>query len=136
MNELEKHLHSWVLRRPSPRVEQAIFGLAAPATAPASAPAVSVPALPAFSFRWLVPATAGLLLLCFIANPRAGSSLTSSTNSGPMVAMILSNQSAAAYLPGSFKMAENSVPADTFEWTNGSGSNSSMRSLLRPKGNE
>ncbi len=132
MNELEKHLHSWVLRRPSPKVERAIFGLGAPS----SSPAVSLPALPAFSFRWLVPATAGLLLLCFIANPNAGSSLTSSTNSGPMVAMILSNQSAAAYLPGSFKMTENTVPADTFEWTNGSGSNSSIRSLLRPKANE
>ena len=139
MNELEKHLHSWVLRRPSPKVERAIFALKAPQPAPqssaASAAAISVPGLPAFSFRWLVPATAGLLLLCFIANPNAGSSLTSSTNSGPMVAMILSNQSAAAYLPGSFKMSENTVPADTFEWTNGSGSNSSIRSLLRPKGN-
>src|SRR5262245_10215645 len=134
MNELEKHLHSWVLRRPSPRVERAIFGLGAPALE-APAPSPSLPPLPAFSFRWLVPATAGLLLLCFMANPHTGSSLASSTNSGPMVAMILSNQSAAAYLPGSFKMAENTVPADTFEWTNGSTSTSSIRSLSRPKGN-
>src|SRR5438045_2412620 len=119
MNELETQLHSWALRPPSPRVEHQLFGLSAPASLPAQAAAAAcaiprAPSLPAFSFRWLVPATAGLLLLCLIANPRTGSGLVSSTNSGPMVAMILSNQSAAAYLPGSFKMAENSVPADTF----------------------
>lgn len=53
-----------------------------------------------------------------------------------MVAMILSNQSYAAYLPGSFEHQHNSFRADTFEWTNGSRSTSSMGSLSPMKGND
>jgi hypothetical protein len=85
------------------------------------------------TFRWLVPATAGLLLLCLVAHPRGGDGLPRS-HSVPMVAMILSNQSSCAYLPGSFKADQNNVPADTFEWTNVSGSTSSIRSLSGPRG--
>lgn len=43
-----------------------------------------------------------------------------------MVAMILSNQSAAAYLPGSFQAEQNNLPADAFKWTRAS------RSPLHP----
>ena len=35
-----------------------------------------------------------------------------------MVALILSNQSAAAYLPGSVQAEQNNLPADAFRWAN------------------
>ena len=56
-----------------------------------------------------------------------------SNNSGPFMAMIMSNHSVAAYFPANFQRDQNGPPADTFEWTNGSGSTSSIRSLLTPK---
>jgi hypothetical protein len=42
----------------------------------------------------------------------------------PMLAVIMSNQSYAAYLPGSFQRAQNRW--DTFEWTNQGYSGSSV----------
>jgi hypothetical protein len=50
---------------------------------------------------------------------------------GPLVAMILSNQSYAAYLPGSFQRSQNRW--DTFEWTNPGGFPSSDGPFLRAK---
>ncbi len=127
MKEIETTLRSWALRKPSAKIEQRVFGRGESRVAEKDNPAP-------FAFRWLVPATAGLLLLCLVTNPRGSQGLSSSTNSGAMVAMILSNQSAIAYLPGSFKAAQNNIPADTFEWTNVSSSTSSIRSLSGPKG--
>lgn len=77
-----------------------------------------------FAFRWLVPATAGFLLLSLMANPRAGTGFSGDTNAGPIVAVV-SNQSAIAYLSGS-KAGENNVAAENFEWTNVSYSGSSQ----------
>ena len=49
--------------------------------------------------------------------------------------MILSNQSAAAYLPGGFQAEQNNLPADAFKWTSGGGSTSSITpSFAHPKG--
>ena len=85
------------------------------------------------SFRWLAPVMAGLFLTCIILNQR--NAPMASPTSAPLIAMILSsNQSAAAYLPGSFQAEQNRLPADTFEWTNGSGSTSSISSLSESKG--
>jgi hypothetical protein len=85
------------------------------------------------SFRWLAPAMAGLFLTCIILNQRNAPMASPAT--GPLIAMILSsNQSAAAYLPGSFQREQNRLPSDTFEWTNGSGSTSSISSLSESKG--
>ena|SRR5438105_3043381 len=135
MKEIETVLKSWNLRRPSPAIEEQLFQTDRRVTARGlQIDDVQNPPAP-FAFRWLVPATAGLLLLCLVANPRGNQGFSSSTNSGPMVAMILSNQSAIAYLPGSFKADQNNIPADTFEWTNVSGSTSSIRSLSGPKVN-
>jgi len=47
--------------------------------------------------------------------------------------MILSNQSAAAYLPGSFQAEQNNLPADAFKWTRGTGSLVHPASLSRSK---
>jgi hypothetical protein len=124
MREIETTIRSWNLRQPSACVSDAIFGAEACAEPPRARESHAP-----LAFRWLVPATAGLLLLCVMANPRGTQGLSGSTNGEPMMAMILSNQSSIPYLPGSFKADENNVPADTFEWTNVSGSNSSIRSL-------
>ena len=74
--------------------------------------------MPSMRLNWLVPATAALLLMCVLFNQHYGNSSFAASGSSPMVAMILSNQSAAAYLPGSFQGDRNTVPADAFEWTN------------------
>ena len=96
-------------------------------------PAVRDEPTPGFRLRWLVPATAALVLLCVLFNPREGGGIGGSTNSGPLVAMILSNRSVAAYLPSNEAREQNRPPADTFEWTNGSSSTSSIRSLSGPR---
>jgi len=82
-----------------------------------------------FHLRWLAPATAALVLLCVLYNQREGGTGGSPANAGRFLAVISSNQSAAAYLPASFQRGQNGPPADTFKWTNGSGSTSSIRSL-------
>jgi len=76
---------------------------------------------------WLAPATAALLFVAVLFNQRNGPFVTG--GSSPMVALALSNQSAAAFLPGSFSRDVNGPSAETFEWTNGSGSTSSIHSL-------
>jgi hypothetical protein len=75
-----------------------------------------------------------LLLMGVLFNQRNSPVISGSPNSGAVVAMIMSNQSAAAYLPGTFQPEQNSLPAGTFEWTNGSGSTSSISSLSESKG--
>ena len=124
MNELEKQLRSWTPRRPSARLERRLFA-GGPASAKALAP---------FRFSWLAPATAALMLMCVLINQRYGPSLSAPASPGPMVAMILSNQSAAAYLPGSFQAERNNLPADTFKRTSGSGSVPGVAVLSRSKG--
>jgi hypothetical protein len=99
----------------------------------ASARAILDEPAPVFRLRWLAPATAALALLCVLFNPRDGGSVGDPTNSGPLVAMILSNSSVAAYLPSIEPREQNRPPADTFEWTNGSSSISSIRSLSGPR---
>lgn len=61
---------------------------------------------------------------------RPGGPDASEFRQGPLVAMILSNQSYAAYLPGSFQQSANRW--DTFEWTNTGGFTSSEGPFLRP----
>jgi hypothetical protein len=86
------------------------------------------------SFRWLAPAMAALFLTCILLNQHSAPMAAASTTS-PLIAMILSsNQSAAAYLPGSFQREQNGLPSDTFEWTNANGSTSSISSLSESKG--
>jgi hypothetical protein len=104
MNELEKQLLSWTLRRPSAKLERRLF---------AATPAAAEALLP-FRLSWLAPVTAGLMLMCVLFNQRYGPTLAGSATPGPMVAMILSNQSAAAYLPGSVQAERNNLPADAF----------------------
>ena len=91
---------------------------------------------PSLRLSWLAPATATLLLLCVLSSQRNGATLAGSANSGPLVAMILSNQSAAACLPATFQHGQNGVPTDTFEWTNAAGSTSSISSPSGSRGSD
>ena len=83
---------------------------------------------------WIWLATALLLVLCMVMNQSNNSTLTLSTSQAQMAAMVLSNQSAAAYLPGSFTRDANILTADILESTNLRHSTSSMRSLSSAKG--
>lgn len=96
-------------------------------------PAILDEPAPVFRLRWLAPATAALVLLCLLFNQRDSGRVGGPTSSGPLVAMILSNHSVAAYLPSQDPREQNRPPDDTFEWTNGSSSTSSIRSLSGPR---
>jgi hypothetical protein len=126
MNELEKWLHSWTPRHPSARLERRLFA-ARPAQAEAPLP---------FRFGWLAPTTVALTLMCVLFNQRYGAMSSEPASTGPMVAMILSNQSAAAYLPGSFQAEQNNLPADAFKWTRDMGSLRGPASLPHAKGSK
>jgi len=130
MNELEKQLSSWVPRRPSARLEKRIF---APSFVAAGQSLVASPKAPAFRFSWLAPATVAFLLMCVLFNQHNSQAISGSANPG-MIAVALSNQSAAAWLPGSFSRERNGLPNGSFEWTNGNGSTSSIRSLSSWRG--
>ena len=106
MSELEIQLRGWTLRRPSAKLERQLF---APAPAPTDV-------LAPFRFSWLAPTAAALALLCVLFNQRYAVNFSASVGTGPLVAMILSNQSAAAYLPGSVQAEQNNLPADAFRW--------------------
>jgi hypothetical protein len=126
MSELERQLHSWTLRRPSARLERQLFAIAA------APPEALLP----FRLTWLAPATAALMLTCVMFNQHYGSAFSASVNPGPMVAMILSNQSAAAYLPGSFQAEQNNPPADTFKRSHGSRSAAGAAGLPQSPGSK
>ncbi len=122
-SDMETLLRSWTPRHPSPRVEHRIFGgsdadaaFAADATLDPSGSA-ALEHIP-FRFGWLAPATVSLLLACVLFNHHNSFVLSESATGGPLVAAALSNQSAAAWLPGSFQAAQNSLPVDAFDWTN------------------
>ena len=106
MSNLERQLHLWTPRRPSARLERRLF---------AAEPAPTEVLLP-FRFTWLAPATAAVMLMCVLFNQRYGATFSTSAGAGPLVAMILSNQSAAAYLPGVVHADRNNLPADAFRW--------------------
>src|SRR5262252_8253937 len=101
MNEWEIQLRSWAPRRPSPNLQQRIF------RKPSAEPASTLPVSAACRLRWLAPATAALVLLCLIFNQRQAGIASGSTNSNLVVAMILSNQSVAAYLPARLEREQN-----------------------------
>ena len=106
-NDLENQLRSWVPRHPSKKLDNRLF--------PRPRATAESPAL--WRLSWLAPASVSLALLALFLsqhnNPAIGSS-----NSGPIIAMILSNQSAAAYLPGNRHGEQNRLP-DGYEWTLG-----------------
>jgi hypothetical protein len=73
--------------------------------------------LASFRLSWLAPATAALLLMCVLFNPRNSSTVTRSASPGPMVGMMMSNQTLAAFLPENSQNDRNTL-RNTFERTN------------------
>lgn len=130
VKELERQLRSWAPRRPSPRLEQRILA-SAQAPGAGEPPADAELRVPSFRLNWLAPATVALLFLCVLFNPRNN---LPRPGSAEIIAVALSNQSAAAWLPGSFACGQNSLPAETFGWTNGRSSTSSIGPVSVPRG--
>lgn len=128
MNELETQLRSWVPRRPSPGLETNIFRKERTERIQTESEGVTTSALRP---TWLVPATAGLLLMCLVFGQRNNPAISGTGSSSVLVAAALSNQSAAAWLPGSFAREQNGLPDETFEWTNGKTSTSSIAPFSR-----
>jgi len=123
MNEAETCLHGWTPRRPSSGLERRLFRTSREVRerdggfSAASQPLR--PARPALSWLWLSPVAACLLTVLVSSGFRADGPVAAELRQGPLVAMILSNQSYAAYLPGSFQRNVNRW--DTFDWTNTGG---------------
>src|SRR6266571_2345840 len=119
MKELENQLRSWVPRRPSAKLERSIFVRPRPSAAAHQIAAVEPLnpnyKSPSFRISWLAPATVAFLLICVLFNQHNSQALSGSTNAGPIVAVALSNQSVAAWLPGSFSRERNALPNETFE---------------------
>jgi hypothetical protein len=130
LNELETQLRALVPRPPSAGLKKRIFAASPTAPRPAAA-ATPSPRHPAWA--WLAPAMAAVLVVAVLYNQHSGS-VSVSSDSSPMVAMALSNQSVAAWLPGSFSRDRNDLPQETLEWTNGSRSTSSIGSLSGSRG--
>ena len=120
LNELELRLRSWAPRRPSAALERRLFRQPVPETV----------SEPPFRLSWMPPAMAALMLLCVLFNQHSSQAL-SSAGSNSMVAVALSNQSIAPWLPGSFCREHNGLPNGTFEWTNGNNSSSGIGSRSR-----
>lgn len=131
MNPLEIQLRSWAPRRPSAKLERRLFE-ADRRRARAERQARSE--MPTLHLRWLAPATAALVMLFVLYGQRMETGPRGNNDSGAIMAMITSNRSVTPYLPSNFQRDQNGPPADTFEWTNGSGSTSSISSLSDSKG--
>ncbi len=124
MNELEARLRSWAPRRPSASVERRLFSPRPPAARPAETPA--------FRSGWLAAGAAATVLAgLFLLNHNARA--IGPASAAPYVAMILSNQYAAAYLPGGSRPAENRLPADQYEWSVSAGTSSIITAVLGPR---
>jgi hypothetical protein len=88
-----------------------------------------------FKAGWLAPAAAFLVLGLMLIGQRNNSPFTPTADGSRMVAIIVSNQSCAAYLSEPLKREQNSI-RNTLEWTNGRASSSSMRFLSPMKAND
>jgi len=119
---LETQLRSWTPRRPSAGLERRILGGAGSA-GDASA-----------WLRVLLPAAACLTLTVARLNPPERIVSPATAEPGAITTLSLSNQSYAAFLPGSFTCAANRL--DTFRWTNEGGLPSSPFSISPGKTND
>ena len=121
-NTLEEQLRSWKPRRPSPRVEQRLFGARQ-------------------HFNFTLPRLAGILtptMACLMVTVslwrQVGQPILNENESQTaVIAMSLSNQNYAPYLATSFQPTANRL--DTFGWTNRGYSKSSVPSFTPKKGN-
>ena len=134
MNEmklLETQLRSWTPRRPSARLERRIFG---ETPVESGARAWRAEAGRRRALRVLIPAAACLILTLAMLNQPDHTGASASAGQDAIMVLSLSNQSYAAYLPGSFACEANRW--DTFRWTNGGASPSSAFSISPGKTND
>ena len=123
MNLLEAQLRSWRPRRPSAALKRRLF----------ASPVNRVPQM-AWFVGWLVPATACVMLTFLMLN--SGNAIPGqSLRRNPMVSSILSNQSPLGPALESPWKGQNELSSVTFDWTNRSGSTSSMPSFPRNRMN-
>jgi hypothetical protein len=120
MRELEKQLRSWRPRRPSPSLETRIFGRK-----------VSEDTARPRRAHWLVPAMAASMLICLVISQRSGPRMESSEEARRFAAIVVSNDSAPAYLAGAFQNEHNLLTARGLEWTN-TGNSRPMNRVQRP----
>jgi hypothetical protein len=76
---------------------------------------------------WIAPVAACLMLVAMVSQSPQSAGLAGGTN--PVVGVVLSNHNAAAFLLAGYQPRANSIPAETFEWTNGGGFTSSTGSI-------
>ena len=103
-NVTEAQMRSWQPRRPAAGLKQQIFNPVTPATVAPSA-----------NWWWgaLAPAMAcGLFTLMAFNHEGAG------LDARPVLSLIMSNQSCAAYASGAAQSAQNHLATVTFDWTN------------------
>ena len=120
MNLLETQLQSWQPRRPSAGLSHRIF------SAPRSRPKIV-----AWSLR-LAPAAACLLIALSALNP--GRDISNGAYH-PDYAGFLTGSNQVASLGGNYRQEHNDLYAVTFDWTNRSGSTSSITSFSPGKAN-
>jgi hypothetical protein len=122
MNLLETQLRSWELRRPSARLRRRLF------------PAPSAQSEGAWALRWFAPAAVCVLATLWVLDQDRrvpGGSFRSQ----PVIALVASNQSSVASLPGTVQRAASNFCPVAFEWTNRAGFTSSIGSFLRGRMN-
>jgi len=127
MEQLENQLRSWAPRRPSSRLERRLFGGRGAVALKRQEADVTTGHVQGLNLGWLVPAMAAFVLFCMLFNQRQSVNSSDEPSSG-LLAVISNNQS--AYPPLTSAGRQNRPSANTFEWTNGSGSTSSIRSFL------
>ncbi len=162
MNEstaLETQLRSWKPRPPSARLKQRLFGAPATFAAGSSTEAAAllspasrfawwlaclravtaealgkwrrVPRIPTLPLAWAAPALTAFVLATLLIHQHSAP-LSGSSELG--VTLALSNHSAPASLSTSSNHDSSALPPESFEWTNGSGSTSSVSSLSGSRG--
>src|SRR5215471_8637459 len=94
INDLEQQLRSWVPRHPSAKVSRRLFAQAAAPGASGGIAAESQP-VPTFRLGWLAPVAASFLLMGLFFNQRNGPAISGSAASGPLIAVLMSNQGPA-----------------------------------------
>jgi hypothetical protein len=112
MKSLESRLRSWHPRRVSATLKWRLF----------LARAASVPRMIRLA-GWLTPATACALLTLLILNSENAAPATGHRQ--PSIMAMMSNQSCAVYAT-SRQSEQNNPSIFTFDWTNGSGSGSTL----------
>jgi len=122
MKSLETRLHAWRPRRVSATLRWRL----SLARAAHGARVGNMPRLVRVA-SWLSPATACALLTLLILNSENAATITAGHRQSFNMAM-MSNQNYAVYAT-SRQSRQNNPPLITFDWTNGSDSGSTLRSM-------